>query len=441
MQRIEQWKRITAVVPVVVFGVASLVASGGGDVTYDPDCGYFALTENSCFRAAPPGPSAPPVAQSKRFPVVAVPSVGARAAIMSTERENDDPQRPVQKFGSLFTFVPPALGQAAALAGPTDQTFIASRRPDLAGHNTTLATDASGDATAIWEASNAGTPELYASQFSAVLGGWGPRFLLATLGRLGVSAERVAMDGRGGALVAWSESEDLIRTRIYLPAQGWLPPLAPISAAAGGLYDVAMRPQSGVRLVQRCGLQPRRCTTRKLHLGYANPPGIQLWRRCRPAAARGPPRCASRQHGGRLGPARRHLFQSHHLERAGVSHWPEGSGQRQRDRTPSGDGSERRDHCHLESKARRYVGQSRHRPRLGRRGKYRGRQPQCATGRRLAGQCAHGLRAATARCSRRASSAAAAGNRSRKSAPTWFSRVWPTWPWMTTAALWRCGSR
>ena len=33
MQRIEQWKRITAVVPVVVFGVVSLVASGGGDVT------------------------------------------------------------------------------------------------------------------------------------------------------------------------------------------------------------------------------------------------------------------------------------------------------------------------------------------------------------------------------------------------------------------------
>ena len=50
------------------------------------------------------------------------------------------------------------------------------------------------------------------------------------------------MDGRGGALVAWSEGDDLIRTRIYVPAQGWLPPLAPISAAEEGLYDVAMRP-------------------------------------------------------------------------------------------------------------------------------------------------------------------------------------------------------
>ena len=94
----------------------------------------------------------------------------------------------------------------------------------------------------MWEASNAGTPELYASQFSATVGGWGPRFLIATLGRLGLSAERVAMDGRGGALVAWSEGDDLIRTRIYVPAQGWLPPLAPISAAEEGLYDVAMRP-------------------------------------------------------------------------------------------------------------------------------------------------------------------------------------------------------
>ena len=300
MQRIEQWKRFTTVVPVAVFGVASLVASGGGDVTYDPIVGTSPY-ENSCFRAAPPGPSAPPVAQSKRFPVVAVPSVGARAAIMSTERENDDPQRPGAEVRQLLHVCAAGAGSAAALAGPTDQTFIASRRPDLAGHNTTLATDASGDATAIWEASNAGTPELYASQFSAVLGGWGPRFLLATLGRLGVSAERVAMDGRGGALVAWSESDDLIRTRIYLPAQGWLPPLAPISAAAGGLYDVAMRPNQAFVLYSDAAFNLVVAPARQLHLGYANPPGIQLWRRCRPAAARGPPRCASRQHGGRLG--------------------------------------------------------------------------------------------------------------------------------------------
>ena len=163
MQRIEQWKRITAVVPVVVFGVASLVASGGGDVTNDPDCRYFALTEDSCFRAAPPGPSAPPVAQSKRLPVVAVSSAGARAAIMSTERENHDPQRPVQKFGSSFTFVPPTLGQPAGFGRPnrSDFRFFAKTCSGGSQHNARYGCFRYCHLPP-GVASNAGTPELYA---------------------------------------------------------------------------------------------------------------------------------------------------------------------------------------------------------------------------------------------------------------------------------------
>jgi hypothetical protein len=86
-------------------------------------------------------------------------SAGARAAIMTTERENDDPQRPVQKFGSSFTFVPPTLGQPQALAGQTAQTFISSQKAVPGA----LATDASGTAIAVWVAGNAGIPELYSS--------------------------------------------------------------------------------------------------------------------------------------------------------------------------------------------------------------------------------------------------------------------------------------
>ena len=237
MQRIEQWKRITAVVPVVVFGVASLVASGGGDVTYDPDCGYFALTENSCFRAAPSGPSAPPVAQSKRSPVVAVSSAGARAAILSTERENDDPQRPVQKFGSSFTFVPPTLSQPQALAGQTEQTFVSSQKAVPGA----LAMDASGTAISVWVASNAGTPEVYASHYSVVVGDWSPRLLLGrpSGGVTGVS--RVAMDGFGRALVAWYDGDGALHTRAFLPAQGWITP----STQIPGVSDVAMRRSLG----------------------------------------------------------------------------------------------------------------------------------------------------------------------------------------------------
>ena len=230
MQQLDRWIRIAAVVPVVAFGVATLVASGG----------FFSPSPFSTEG----GVGGATVATAKRYPVVAVSSNGTRAAIMTTGRENDDSQRPVQKFGNSFGFVPPALGQPTALAGSTAQTFIAGRRPDLSGRNDSLAIDVSGIATALWGAGNAGTPELYANQYSVVTGDWSPRQLLATLGSRGLSAQRIAMDGFGRTLAAWSEGDGLIHTRVFLPGQGWLAQ-ATITDQLGALADVAMRRNQG----------------------------------------------------------------------------------------------------------------------------------------------------------------------------------------------------
>lgn len=185
----------------------------------------------------------PATLSAKRYPVVAVTAGGSRAAIVSSGRENEDSQRPVQKFGHAYRFDDAALTPPQSLAGATAQTFIASGRPDLSGRNDLLAIDASGIATAVWSASNAGTLELYASQFSVIDGGWGPRQLLATSSS-GFSTQRVSMDGFGRTLVAWSESDGLIHTRAFLPAQGWLAPSV-IPAQFAALGDVAMRRNQG----------------------------------------------------------------------------------------------------------------------------------------------------------------------------------------------------
>jgi PKD repeat protein len=237
MQQLEQWKRFAEVVSVALFGVATLVASGGGGIGPDLFCGSNTDIETSCFRAVPPGPSAPPTAQSKRSPVVVISSAGARAAIMTTERENDDPQRPVQKFGRSFTFVPPTLGQPQALAGQTEQTFISSQKAAPGA----LATDASGTAIAVWVAGNAGVPEIYSSHYSAATGDWSPRVLIATPSGGVTGVSRVAMDGFGRALVAWSDGDGASHTRAFLPAQGWITPTTQIPGAS----DVAMRRNQG----------------------------------------------------------------------------------------------------------------------------------------------------------------------------------------------------
>lgn len=225
MLQLDRWIRIAAVVPVVVFGVATLVASG------------VAPLPNGGGLVGNPGGGGTVVATSKLSPVVVVSSNGTRAAIMTTERENDDPQRPVQKFGRSFTFVPPTLSQPQALAASTGQTFISSQKP-VPG---SLATDASGTAIAVWVAGNAGTPELYASHYSAIVGDWSPRLLLATPSGGVTGVSRVAMDGFGRALVVWGDGNGLIHTRVFLPGQGWLTPATQIPGAS----DVAMRRNQG----------------------------------------------------------------------------------------------------------------------------------------------------------------------------------------------------
>lgn len=230
MQQLEQWKRISTAVAVALLGVATLVASAPISCANDYEC------ESQSHVRPSDGPTTI-VATSKRSPIVVVSSAGSRAAIMTTERENDDPQRPVQKFGNSFTFVPPTLGQPQALAGQTAQTFISSQKA-IPG---ALATDASGTAIAVWVAGNAGIPELYSSFYSAVVGDWSPRVLIArpSGGVTGVS--RVAMDGFGRALVAWQDGDGAIHTRAFLPAQGWIAPTTQIPGAS----DVAMRRNQG----------------------------------------------------------------------------------------------------------------------------------------------------------------------------------------------------
>lgn len=232
MLQLDRWIRIAVVVPVIAFGVATLVASGGTPFDrFDINTGL------------PPGVGVTFVAQSKLSPVVVVSSYHTsagftRAVIMTTERENDDPQRPVQQFGRSFTFVPPTLSQPQALAASTGQTFISSQKP-VPG---SLATDASGTAIAVWGARNAGTLELYASHYSAIVGDWSPRVLLATPSGGGETrVSRVAMDGFGKALVVWSDGNGLIHSRSFLPGQGWITP----STQPGGASDVAMRRGQG----------------------------------------------------------------------------------------------------------------------------------------------------------------------------------------------------
>ena len=217
-----------------------------GSVALMAGCSYCGVygCDDSESHAVPPGQNDPPVATAKRFPVVTLAANGSRAAIVSNARENDDPQRPVQKVGSSFTFVPPNLAAPMALAGATGQNFIASGRPDLSGRNDSLVMDVSGNATAVWGASNAGTLELYANQYSAINGAWGPRQLLATLGSGGLHSHRIAMDGFGRVLVAWSEGDGLIRTQAFLPGQGWLTPTS-LPAQFVALRDLSYRRNQG----------------------------------------------------------------------------------------------------------------------------------------------------------------------------------------------------
>ena len=176
----------------------------------------------------PPGPITPS-ATAQRFPVVALPD-NRDAQIMASAREASDRANPVHKFLYGFDVASQVIGSGSDLAGSTAQTFIASGRSDLSGKNNSLTADASGASTAVWAASNAGVVELYANS----------RELIARPGAL--LTHRVAMNGRGGSIVAWQEGDGTIRSRDRIGESAFTPafthPSPQLSTALGDVVFI-----------------------------------------------------------------------------------------------------------------------------------------------------------------------------------------------------------
>lgn len=203
------------------------------------------LLKSGSLRGDAPVDIAPPpiVAQAARFPVAAV-AVGAPvAAIIESARAGDDALLPTQKYGRSYRFWPERLAAPATLAGIDSRTFIASGRHDLSGRNDSLAMDASGTAVSVWIANNGGQLELHSSRYLASSDQWTPSERLVMLS--GAPSYRVAMDGFGRALVVWQEPLGLVRSRAYLPQQGWLAETVVSPDPQWRLADLAMRRSQG----------------------------------------------------------------------------------------------------------------------------------------------------------------------------------------------------
>lgn len=150
-----------------------------------------------------------------RHPVVVL-GDGTDAIVLTRARVGEDPTKPVQQFVQAYDLAAGPQRSPVALAGPTASTFVASGRPDVSGHNDSLAISPRGRLATIWLGEESGRMDIFANVGSSdSLGG---RVTLAT-GLTGATPKRIAV-ALDRALAVWRTPTE-IQARVWENATGW----------------------------------------------------------------------------------------------------------------------------------------------------------------------------------------------------------------------------